>query len=358
MVDTVMLDNVKKVLEKVEEYRNNSVLLKDSGIDVTTMSEEEIIKAILNMFFTESEIACYNKYMEYKRQQDLRVIAGVLDSLNNLTNNVNGLYEERRDASNKIVVVNEMIRKLKMRLMDVPKIRISTLYGHLEFDYNKYSKAAIKGDMTESKFNDRIYALEHRSSLIRHMTQKELARVKKELSEFKARNLIEVEEYKQKYLRTKGDYIELLRTVVYELLRNEEFLNAMMLSTKDIYGLEIGTTFDSKGLPRVVREDLKEANRVAILNKFFEYFEQHNNEKYDADTFCQLLEEYIFYAYRKYISGLERKKEKCLSDIRSLFQKQGETLDNIKDYQRSLNYSSNITPDQEDTFALVYNPNK
>lgn len=358
MIDNIMLEEIKSILSRISEYRNNTRLLEEHFIDVTSMSEKEIIDAILHTFFTENEIACYNDYMKYKAIQDSKALLNIMDSFVDISDRVNVLFDERKNDSTTIGVVNELMKKLKIKLFDVPKIRISSLHSHLEYDYQQYSKKAINSGMTSSKLNDKINTLEHRTFFLRQMTKKECERLKKELIEFKARSNSEILECKEKYTRTEEEYKELLKSVVFELLRDKDIFNAMLLSANDVYGLGFNVVLDKNNIPKISKDEAKEVSKTALLNYFFDYFYEYNGDKIDADTFCAVLEDFIFCFYKKYINKLETKKDRNLSTIKNLFKKHKEICSSLQGYNEGFGVLVDLTEDQEDTFALVYSSNK
>lgn len=355
MVDEKMLQGVKDCLTKIENLKsdvNLENILKEYGIDIRILSSNEIVEAIVTYLLTDEERNYYNKYMMYKRQQDLRAISSSLNALNELTTKVEVLYTERKEASAKISHINEIVRTLKIKMHDVPVIRISTLYGHLLNDYERYSKRSIKAGMDEARLSDRIQTLQRSSFLIRGLRTKEIELLKKELRTSKETATSEIEERKEKYYRTREEYTDLLTKVVEDLMRQDIFLNAMLLSVKSLYGVEINTELDYRGIDRVVPEEMKEFSRTLIVESFFKYYEEHNGEKYDAETFRTILEDFILYFYNLSIRRLEGKKARCLSDISKAFLEQKELVGDISNVDLdNFNY---VSQDEEDTMSLIY----
>lgn len=355
MVDEKMLQGVKGSLSRIESLKcdiNLESILMEYGIDIRIMSSDEIVNAIVTYLLTDEERDYYNRYMIYKKQQDLRAISNTLNSLNELTTKVDLLYTERKEASVRISHINEIVRSIKMKMHDVPVVRISTLYGHLQNDYERYSKRAIKAGMDESRLNDRIHTLQHSSFLIRGMRAKEIELLKKELQTSKEIASSEIEERKEKYHRTREEYTDLLTRVVDDLLRQDIFLNAMLLSIKTLYGVEVQTELDYRGIDRVLPEEMKEFSKAVIIEHFFKYYEEHNGEKYDAETFRTILEDFVLYFYNLSIRRLEGQKSRCLSDISKAFSEQKELVGMIPAV--NLESPTFVTQDEEDTMSLVY----
>ena len=357
MVDEKMLQDVKKVLFKIDELKKDnkiSLLLAEHGVDVSSLDEEGLINAIVIYLLNNKERMYYNQYQMYIKQQGLMELSKLIDSLGSITVRVNELYVERKETTGMIFHVNEIVKKLKMKLHDVPMIRISSLYSHLENDYSRYSKAAIHAGMDESRMSDTIYNIEHGSFILRQMKTKELARLKKELASYKEKASVEIDEKHEKYIRTREEYTELLRSVVTELLRDEMFLNAALLSINELFEETYGVEKDYRGIDRVTKEEMAEVSKVMIVDKFFLYFEEHNQEKYDANTFYKLLEEFILYFYTLTIRRLEGKRSKGLNEIAEAFDKQRELMGDITQYKKTLGNEIVATEDEKDTLSLVY----
>ncbi len=357
MVDGIVLQGVKKSLDKIDRIKNSEelqTLLLDKGIDISTLNDSQIVEKIVKYLLTDEERNYYNQYNLYVRQQRLNEVMGVLDSLNTLTSNVDALYEKRKLDDKKINHINGIVSKIKMRLRDVPMIRISTLYGHLTNDYDRYSKSAIRAGMDESRMSDTIHNIEHGSYLLRHLKTKELARLKKELEAYKKKSSSEIEEKREKYVRTREEYTELLRSVFLELLRDEDVLNASLLSINMLFGVEVNIGEDYAGISKVDSKDLKEVSKVMIIDKFFEYFEKNNNDKFDAQVFYKLLEEFILYYYTVTTMKLEGQKNRALRDIADEFAKQKSLMEDLSQYQPDILVGKIVDRDLEDSLSLVY----
>lgn len=357
MVDEKMLHGIKESLKKIDTLKkqeNIGELLAEYGVDIKSLDEKGLIEMIVKYLLTESEKLYYNQYNLYVKRQEMIEATKIVTALNELTANVDQLYEERREASTVILHINDIVRKIKLRMHDVPMVRISCLYGHLENDYQRYSKASIKAGMDESRMNDTIYNIEHGSFLLRQLKTKELERLKKELAAYKVKANSEIDERHERYVRTREEYTELLRSVVIELLRDDTFLNAALLSVNALYGEVVKTEIDAFGVLRVASSELKDISRAMIVDKFFLYFDEHNQEKYDANTFYKLLEEFMLYAYTANIRKLEGKKNKCLKDIHEAFDKQKGMMNNLAQCQTELVTGVSYSTDEEDTLSLVY----
>lgn len=356
MFDEKMLQGVKDCLNKIDVLKSDADLdkmLAQYGVDITKLSHDEIVAMIVRYLLSDQERIYYNQYINYKRKQDFEKLDAALTSLGELTVNVSNLYDERREAARRITHIEELIRSLKSKLRDVPTIKISTLYNHLENDYKRYSKKVIKAGMKESQLNDQIHSIERSNFILRGIKGKELAFLKEELRTFKETSREEIDERQEKYNRTKEEYVELLRSVISELLRDDMILNAMLLTCKVLYGVEVNSEFDYRGIERVKVSELKEFNVNIIIEKFFNYYDEHNGEKYDAHTFYGIVEEFVLYFYRLGISKLEGQRNRCLSDISSAFIAQSELISGVKECKTSL--TEGVTsPDEDDTLSLVY----
>ena len=89
-----------------------------------------------------------------------------------------------------------------------------------------------------------------------------------------------------------------------------------------------------------------------IIEHFFKYYEEHNSEKYDAETFRTILEDFVLYFYNLSIRRLEGQKSRCLSDISKAFSEQKELVGMIPAV--NLESPTFVTQDEEDTLSLVY----
>ena len=180
MVDEKLLKDINDVLKKIEILKNQDNIgetLAEYGIDILSLDENGIIDAISKFLLTDAESICYERYKAYIKQKKLNDIVDIIGSLNGLTTNVDKLYEERRKLSSVIFNIDEVIHKITMKLHDVPMIRISSLYGHVENDYHNYSSTVIKVGMDESRMNDTIYNIERGSLLLRRMKATDLERL-------------------------------------------------------------------------------------------------------------------------------------------------------------------------------------
>lgn len=356
MVDEKMLQGVRNCLLRIESLKrdiNLEAILSEYGVDIRVMSSDEIVDAIVNYLLTDEERNYYNRYMIYKRQKDLEAVSTTLNSLNELTSRVDLLYTERKSASVKINHIDEIVRSIKIKMHDVPVIRISTLYNHLLSDYDCYSKRAIKAGMDESRLTDRISSMQRASFLIRGMRKKEIELLKKELTSSKAAATAEIEERHERYIRTKEEYTDLLTRVVDDLLRQDVFLNAMLLSIRELYHVDIHTEVDYRGIDKVVPEEMKEFSKAVIIEHFFNYYDEHNGEKYDAETFRNILEEFVLYYYQLSITRLEVKKNRCLNDIANAFSEQKALVGGLSG-NPILECPTMVSQDEEDTMSLVY----
>lgn len=357
MIDEKMLHGIKESLKKIDSLKkqeNISDLLADYGVDSKNLDEKGLIEMIVKYLLTESERMYYNQYNMYVKRQEMIKASEIVASLNELTARVDCLYEARKEASNVISHINDIVRKIKIKLHDVPMVRISCLYGYLENDYQRYSKAVIKSGMDESRMGSTIHNIEHGSFLLRQLKTKELERLKKELEEYKVTAKAEIDERHERYDRTREEYIELLRSVVMELLRDNMFLNATLLSINTLYGEVAKTETDTFGVLKVSSSELEDVSRTMIVDKFFLYFDEHNDDKYDANTFCNLLEEFILYTYNVNIRKLEGKKNGCLIDIAEAFFDQKKMMNDLVQCQTGLTTDISYSTDEEDTLSLVY----
>lgn len=361
MVDEKMLMGIKNALDKVDSYKNRKdigVVLSEYGVSEKDLNDESIISYIVKYLLNDEERFYFNQYQMYFRQKEMGNISSIINSLSDLTELVDILYNERKEAGKSISYINEIIRKIKIKLHDFPMIRLGSLYGHLEKDYKRYSSTTIKAGLEESKISDTIYNIEHGSFILRQMKTKELARLKKELAKHKDDSSKNIEEKHERYIRTQEEYTKELENAVLELLRDPEILNAVMLSLNLLYKFEYDTEFNSHGLETVKSQELKDVSKKQIIDKFFVYFGEHNGEKYDPQTFYNLLEKFILYFYTFRIEKLEIKRSKCLSQIGSAFEKQKEMMSQLSGYKGTLNGGTvSLTDDENDTLSLVYTMN-
>lgn len=357
MIDEKMLQGIKTTLNKIDEFKKQECLgelLSSYSVDITVLKEHDIVDAIVKFLLSDNERFYYNQYTLYLKQRSISGVSNVINSLNDLTTQVEKFYEEKKEASEKISHINDIVRRIKIKMHDVPLVRISTLYHHLENDYNRYSKATIKAGMDESRMSDTIYNIEHGSFLLRQLKTKELVKLKKELAAYKEKANAEIDERHEKYIRTREEYTDLLRNVIMELLRDDLFLNASLLSVNLLSDNKVQTEEDYFGIERVTKEDMKEASKKAIIDQFFIYFEEHNHEQYDAKTFARLLENFILHFYTVSISRLEGKKNKCLAEISKCFLKQKEMMGELAQYQDVFCSDIIMSKDETDTMSLVY----
>ena len=357
MVDEKLLKDINDVLKKIEilkDQDNIGETLAEYGIDILSLDENGIIDAISKFLLTDAESICYERYKAYIKQKKLNDIVDIIGSLNGLTTNVDKLYEERRKLSSVIFNIDEVIHKITMKLHDVPMIRISSLYGHVENDYHNYSSTVIKLGMDESRMNDTIYNIERGSLLLRRMKAKDLERLKKELALFKEKSEKDIKEKHDRYDKTREEYTTLLGAVVMEFLRNDLFLNAAVLTINDLFGGSFKTEIDSLGIERVVKEDLDEVTSIMVVSKFFDYFEQHNDDNYDAKTFYNLLESFFLHHYVKRKQELDGKRNKCLLEISKAFNNQKEIMMKLTQSQLELGSIADFSDDEKDTFSLVH----
>lgn len=357
MVDEKLLHDVRECLERIEMIRNYpdlEIKFKEKGFDITVMSSEDITNVIVIHFLNDRDRLLYNKYAEFIKREKYAKLVSAIDSLNTLTTNVDSLYDERKEYFNQISSIKSVLEKIRRKLFDLPRVRISSLYSHLEYDYNKYSKKVIEVGMKESKLNDRIHGLKSGGMLFARIRQKELGKVKAELAAYKSSSEIQIDERKQKYIRTREEYTELLRTVINELFRDDLLLNAYMLSCHRLYNLDMDISYNNKGVAVVSKKDKEEISRKLLIDYFFEYFEDNCDEKYDAEIFCNLLTKFIMHYYVVDISRLEVKRDKCLSDIRSSFEAQKSVLGNVSLEEIGLGYNEDYSKDDEDTLMLVH----
>ncbi len=357
MVDEKLLYGVRKCLERIEAIKNYpdlDIKFREKGFDITVMSSEDITNIIVIHFLNDRDRLYYEKYVEFVKREKYSKLVNAVNSLNELTTNVDSLYSERKEYFNQIASIKEVLEKIRRKLFDLPRVRISSLYNHLEYDYNKYSKKVIEVGMHESKLNDRIRGLQSGGILLARIRQKELSKVKAELDAYKSSSEVKIDERKQKYIRTREEYTELLRTVINELFRDDLLLNAYMLSCHRLFKLDVAINYDSKGVALVDKTDKEEVSRKVLIDYFFEYFEDNCDEKFDAETFCNLLTKFIMHYYVVDISRLEVKRDKCLSDIRTSFESQKSVLEGLSLEEAGLGYNSEYSKDDEETLMLVH----
>lgn len=361
MVDEKMLVGIKTVLSKVDSYKNDKDIgkyLSEFGIDITDMTQEQIVSCIVKYLLNDEERYYFNQYSLYSKKVDVESIASIINSLSDLTELVDILYRERKEAGMKISYINDIVRKIKLKLNDFPMIRLKCLYGHLENDYKRYNSTFIKAGLDETRISDTIYNIEHGSFVLRQMKTKELARLKKELATHKRNSSKEIEEKHEKYTRTREEYTKELENAVLELLRDPVILNAIMLSINSLGDNAYNTELDHKGIERIEVEELHEVSKKAIIDKFFVYYAEHNDEKYDAQTFYNILEKFILHFYTRKVEILEGKRNVCLRQIGDAFDKQKGMMGDLKTHRESFGNSViSMSDDESDTLALVYTKN-
>jgi hypothetical protein len=243
-------------------------------------------------------------------------------------------------------------------MQEVPMVRLSCLYGHLENDYKRYSSISIKAGLDQTRVSDTIYNIEHGSAFLRKMKTKELARLKKVLADMKEKSSTEIEERHERYIRTREEYTKELENAILELLREPIILNASMLSINLLQGDKYNTNIDDYGLQSIKDEEFREVSKKEIIDSFWAYFIKHNDDKYDSKTFYRILEDFILYYYTVRIARLENKKDKSLMQINDAFVKQKSMMSELVHYQDLINEkTATLSADEEDTLSLVYSIN-
>ena len=111
MLDKLMLQDVKNVLEKlkiVKESENVSELLEKHGID-TSLTGEELDKAIVASMMSDQEYQLFTRYIKYKRYQNLNNMKTAIDCLAESKVKINSLYDSRKKAQDYIDAINNHI---------------------------------------------------------------------------------------------------------------------------------------------------------------------------------------------------------------------------------------------------------
>lgn len=361
MVDELMLQDVKSILKKIELIRtkeNFEQILIDNGL--SNASTDEVNEFLVTKFMSPEEVNLYNRYMLYKRREDLTNLVGTIDSLNVLTERISSLYDRNSKCRSTIRLIEGIVGDIDVSLRDYPNIRVSTAYSRVKVDYKRYFDAYIKDGMDRAKFTEEIDQINHSGVIVRGLKKHRLKQLREGLEEHNKNSKVHVDSLYEGYISSRDEYGVYLREVMSTLLKKNTVLyEAGLLSLSSMYHESIPTKILSTGVTVIDKSKKIEITPEYIADKAFEYFQKKDEPEFDEKMFIQSFREFLLHFYNGEITRLNTEGNKALKEIREAFIKQRNITRMMSTYQEAVEIP-NVTLDQDskDTLALVYRNNR
>lgn len=357
MVDEVILREIREIIAKLLVYvkiTDIDELAKKAGISKSALSEDERLDLLAGEYLSEIELCKYRQYRAYKRKKDLEVVATAVSSLQETTEKVGALYDEKSVMMRQINGINQEIQRLKISSQEIPTVRVRTMYAAVDRSYQEYSDVCIRSGMHQSTLLNRVQKIRRRNFVVRALKSGEVKRIKAELAEFSKMAAKQIKVARGRYNEELDKYYDFLREVILSLLKKPKFANALVLSAKYWHKDDIVARDDYDSVPRLAQDEIAEASEF-VVEQFMDFFSQRYEENIDDEAFCQALREFILYYYTELAKNLNYKKQKCYDDIQGLFKKQSNVLAGLSEYNESFSsFEERLTDDQNDTYALIY----
>ena len=360
MVDELMLQDVKSILKKIELIRakeNFEQILIDNGL--SNASIDEVNEFLVNKFMSPEEVSLYNRYMLYKRKEDLSNLVGTIDSLSELTSRITSLYDEHSRCKNTISLIEDIIGKVDLGLRDYPNIRVSTAYNRVKVDYKRYFDAYIKDGMDRAKFTEEIDQINHSGVVVRKFKKRRLKQLREGLNEHNKNSKLHIDTLFEGYVKSREEYGVYLREVMANLMKkNKVLFDVGLLSLSSMYHEDIAIKTLDNGVKVVDKSKKIEITPEYIADKVFEYFQKMDEPEFDEVMFIKAFREFLLDFYSKEVERLNKKSNIALKEIKDLFYKQRDITRMMSTYQEAIEIPQ-VTFDQDskDTLALVYRNN-
>ncbi len=359
MEKNLVLQDMKNILKKIELIRSNpdfEQLLQEYGIDASLLTEEQLNEEIVRKMMSETELQYYLEYVEYRKRKDFQGIMDSMDSLNTLTQQIEEIYGKRKDGRKNINAANDEKRNVLVALHQIPNIMIGTNFRSLEDKYNKLNRRFIKKGMDQYDFKEKIEHILYSNVIIRGLKSKKLKQLREELASYQEITDSELKELTAIYCQAYSDYLEFIKKVIRDLLRNRTIANACMLTCSLKYGDNVQLRTNYQGLQEITTYEIKPEEKDMVVKRVFEFFKTKDIDDLDEETFTKLFSEFCTYYYDIEIARLERQDETYLSEIKEVFFAQKGIIGNMEVCKRAivLDEEENLDEEKQQIFSLVY----
>lgn len=362
MVDEKILKSVSDTLKILESLRsrNTSELkeqLKDNDLYEEGLSDEEMIDRLLHFFVSEEEMSYYEKYLEYKRVKNANVIAESLDSLLAITEQIDGIYTDRKEYRVNRGKTLENINQLKGALRVLPIIRVSIEHSHVESLKDYYIHARTRDGMQRAKITEAIEDIGRRGIIVRTLKTRQVAKLSEKLKEHDSSGLPLLHKAYDDFTAQIKKYCDLLNNFFNKMLDNDKLCAAAIMSAKLINGDGVDYTKEDLGISKPSKEEIKEVDRESLYTTFVNFSNFPSAEDVTSEMYFKALEEFVLY----YESVVYKRSEVGINmannEVAKLFKKQQEVILGLASKRGEFIIDSSFSEDEDDTFTLIYAKN-
>ncbi len=359
MIDEKMINSVKKTLSFLEELnqKNDSELkeiIKQNNLSGTHFERQEMLELIFKHFITGEDLKYYQRYLDYAKARNAEKIGVTLDSLNDLTGEINGIYQARKISIDLKNSAQKRIETLNRVLINAPYIRASIAFSHVENRKDNFIHTRTIDGMGRAKYTDAISDIQRSGFIVRALKASKMKKLKAGLAEHNQTSLPNLDKAYQDYTDEVKKYCEVLRQLFYEFLDNMTIRRGAYMSHR-LYA-KIGVNLDEEdlGLKEPSPEELANIDKEELYKSFIDFAKLPSLEILPSELFKEKLIEFIIYYDQTIVNRANYKISNANNTVAQLFNKQKSIVSELITSRDNYIGSTSFNEDEEDTFSLVY----
>ncbi len=359
MINEKMINSVKNTLDFVQELRSKSLeelqsIIKENNIECNSRDRRQMLEAIFTYFIKGEDMAYYKRYLEYSKVKKARIMGETLDSLSDLTEQIDGIYADRKEAMARRDKSLSNIKNLKSALTDIPFIRVRIAFSHVENRKKSYISIRTKDGMQRANIDDSITDIKRRGIIIRSLKTQKVKKLQKDLEKHDEVSIPRVKKAYTEFTDEVKAYCELLRKLFYDLLDNMTLRKGAYKSYRLVNHIDVNFDAEDLGIQEPTLDELNNIDKESIYLAFIKFANFPSADELDSKQFQDKLTEFIVYYDKIVASRADLKISGDNSKVAKIFAQQKELVSEIITKKDEYVLSPCFSLDEEDTYSLVF----
>lgn len=355
MIDKLMLQDVKNILEKIKIVKssdNFTELLKKHGID-SALAGEELDKAIVSKMMSEQEYQLYIRYIKYRKHQNLNNMKTAIDCLAESKVKINDLYISRKTAQDHIDATNNHMDLIMNEMELIPGEDL--LQAHytictLLANYRQLERTCSTKQNSLAKRIDKVKASKLlipalKARIISYLEEK----LRRMIEEHNTTLISADSEIKDEENNLETKLIEFCS----DIINNPTLFEAVLLNDRELNNENVTPTYNSNGVRNI--SSLRYIEKTIVFERLkakIKSILQNNPTELNFNT---TIYAWLTTIYQDDVTSLKDEKRSQLSDIQKEHARQQELIQELGIYQTAFEIpEEEFTQDEKDTLSLAY----